>query len=277
MVSGRLKNKVAIITGAANGIGLKTAELFAREDACVISVDILQLSEETIISLRSKSNANNIDYLRVDISQEKSWEQIIKYVQSKYSKLDILINNAGINGYQHSQDPEHMTLKTWHNIHAVNLDSVFLGCKYAINIMKNQNTNQHQDKQNYTQKSSSIINIASRSGIVGVPHLAAYASSKAAIRNYTKSVAAYCAQKGYNIRCNTISPASIMTSMWDNLRTDKTKFDSFCDALPLKRMGEPEEIAHACLYLASDEASYTTGSEIIIDGGILTTSGFLPK
>jgi 3(or 17)beta-hydroxysteroid dehydrogenase len=268
MTNDRLKDKVSIVTGAANGIGLQTLELFRYQGASVIAIDILPPSNEFSNKF---GTYGDIDYLQLDISLEKSWIQILDYIRSKYDRLDILVNNAGINGYDKLQDPEHMTLDTWHYIHSINLDSVFLGCKYAINIMKNANHSK------VSGSSCSIINIASRSGIVGVPNLAAYASSKAAIRNYTKSVAAYCTEKGYDIRCNTISPASIDTQMWDNLRTDKVAFERFCRTLPLKRIGKPEEVAHACLYLASDDASYTTGSEIIVDGGILSTCGSLPK
>jgi NAD(P)-dependent dehydrogenase (short-subunit alcohol dehydrogenase family) len=128
-----------------------------------------------------------------------------------------------------------------------------------------------------TQENCSIINISSRSGHVGVPNLSAYASSKAAIRNYTKSVALYCLQKGYNIRCNTISPAAINTDMWAHLHKDTKKFESYCSSLPMKRMGMAVEVAYAVLYLATDESLYTTGSEIIVDGAILATCGGLPK
>jgi len=266
MTNYKLKNKVAIITGAANGIGLQTTNLFTHVGTYVIAIDVLPINNSLTEKFKKYSN---VDYLQLDVSQEKSWIQVKEIIKSKYKKLDILINNAGINGYKHPQDPEHMTLDTWHHIHSTNLDSVFLGCKYAIDIMRKQDKN--------LCNSSSIINIASRSGIVGIPNLAAYAASKAAIRNYTKSVAAYCAQSGYNIRCNTISPAAIDTKMWDNLRLNKEEFKKFCNNLPFKRLGKPEEVAHACLYLASDDSSYSTGSEIIIDGGILSTCGSLPK
>ena len=176
-----------------------------------------------------------------------------------------MINNAAINGFDHDQNPEVMSLNSWNYIHMMNLTSVFLGCKYAIMTMKGNNEN------------CSIVNISSRSGIVGVPNLAAYASSKASIRNYTKSVALYCAQKKYNIRCNTISPAAIDTDMWDHLKKDSSKLELYINSLPLKRMGNVLEVAYAALYLASNESSYTTGSEIIIDGGILATGIGLPK
>jgi NAD(P)-dependent dehydrogenase (short-subunit alcohol dehydrogenase family) len=145
------------------------------------------------------------------------------------------------------------------------MDGTFLGCKSAIEVMKN--------------KSGSIVNVSSRSGIVGIPGAAAYASSKAAIRNHTKSVALYCAQQKYNIRCNSVHPGAILTPLWeeawgDNKEAAKKQIEA---GIPLGRMGKPEEAAQAILFLASDESSFITGSEIIIDGGILAGSASAPK
>jgi len=259
----RLQDKVALITGGAQGIGQGIALLFAQHGATVVIVDIIDKQENH--KNLNQSLQNSTDYLKLDVSLENSWLEIRHHIQMKYKKLNILINNAGINGLNEMQDPENMSLDTWNYIHSVNLSSVFLGCKYGISIM------------NSVQESCSIVNIASRSGLVGVPNLAAYASSKSAIRNYTKSVALYCAEKSYNIRCNTISPAAIDTHMWDHLRENSEKFKAYTTSLPLKKMGSIEEVAYAALYLASDESSYTTGSEIKVDGGILSTCGGLPK
>lgn len=292
----RLKDKIALITGGAQGIGEAIAKLFVEHGASVIIVDTIENSalahsketnnvHQSHININSNKNQQdvqistnvhtnyinsentNYDYLKLDISLESSWLEISNYIKSKYKKLHILINNAGINGFGEIQDPEYMSLDTWNHIHSINLNSIFLGCKYGINMMRGGSSHEKY----------SIVNIASRSGIVGVPNLAAYASSKAAIRNYTKSVALYCAQKGYNIRCNTVSPASIDTKMWDHLRQNREKFKTYTDSLPLSRMGTPEEVAYAALYLSSDESVYTTGSEMIIDGGVLSTCGGLPK
>ena len=254
----KLTNKVALVTGGVSGIGKSISEIFAKNGSQVIVVDIDKNKNEGICD-------KNIEYLRFDVSVENNWIKIIDYIQIKYKKLNILINNAATNGFEHNQDPENMSLEAWEHIHKINLTSIFLGCKYSIKIMKENNEN------------CSIINMASRSGIIGVPNLAAYASSKAAIRNYTKSVALYCAQKEYNIRCNTISSAAIDTRMWDHIKKDKDKFKLFIDLLPLKRMGNVKEVAYTALYLASDASSYSTASEIIIDGGILSSGIGLPK
>ncbi len=266
-MNNRLQDKVALITGGVRGIGQGIAQLFAQHGATVIIVDIIDRQENNKNSSKNlnQSLQNSTDYLKLDVSIENSWLEIRHHIQMKYKKLNILVNNAGINGLNKIQDPENMSFDTWNYIHEVNLSSVFLGCKYGISIM------------NSNQEPCSIVNIASRSGLVGVPNLSAYASSKSAIRNYTKSVALYCAEKNYNIRCNTISPAAIDTHMWDHLREDCKKFEAYTTSLPLKKMGSTTEVAYAALYLASDESLYTTGSEIIIDGGILSTCGGLPK
>lgn len=258
-INNRLNEKIALITGGAQGIGRAIAQLFAKHGAKIIVVDL---------SDKKYSNENYSDdcnYLKLDVSKQNSWQEISSFIKARYKSIDILINNAAISGINTFQDPENMSVKTWRHIHSINLTSVFLGCKFAINIMKN---NQNQ---------SSIINIASRSGIIAVPNLAAYSSTKAAVRNYTKAVATYCIQKGYSIRCNAISPAAIDTEMWDHYKKDKNIFDTFTSSLPLKRMGTAKEVAYAALYLASDESSYTTGSEVIIDGGILSTCINSPK
>ncbi|MEQ1689367.1 MAG: SDR family oxidoreductase, partial [Sphingopyxis sp.] len=184
--------------------------------------------------------------------------------------LDVLVNNAGITGFEDSigpHDPEHVTLAEWHKVHRVNLDGTFMGCRYAIGAMKGAGT-------------GSIINISSRSGMVGIPGAAAYASSKAAIRNHTKSVALYCAQQGWRIRCNAIFPAAILTDMWEALLGDGPGRDAQMAAMvadtPLKRFGTVGEVAALVVMLASDEATYVTGSEFSIDGGLLAGSAASP-
>jgi NAD(P)-dependent dehydrogenase (short-subunit alcohol dehydrogenase family) len=151
----------------------------------------------------------------------------------------------------------------WHAVHRVNLDGIFLGCKYALTLMK------HSDN-------GSIVNIGSRSGLVGVPSSAAYSSSKAAIRNYTKTVALHCANRGYRVRCNIIHPAAILTKMWDKeLGNDEKRDQRIAEMskhIPLKRMGQPSDIAYAALYLASDESLFMTGTELLLDGGIMAGS-----
>jgi len=257
----RLKNKRCVITGAGRGIGAAIAKTFADEGAEVIVTDRL-LNRAQNIATEIGGIA-----LELDVAQENHWQQLADL----YPQIDVLVNNAGITGFDDgpvAHDPEHATLKDWRAVHAVNLDGTFLGCRYGIQAMRKNGT-------------GSIINISSRSGLVGIPGAAAYASSKAAIRNHTKTVALYCAQEGLNIRCNSVHPGAILTPMWDPMLGEEpertARLKAFVADIPLQRFGTPKEVAAVCLLLASDEASYMTGSEINIDGGLLAGSGVAPR
>lgn len=267
-MANRIQNKVALITGAAQGIGEAVARLFAQEGATVVITDI---DDEKGESLARQIGAT-ARYLHLDVSRESEWISTMALIRKEFGHLDILVNNAGITGMGKEygrQDPEHASLESWDHIHAVNVDSVFLGCKYAIGMMKERGN-------------ASIINMSSRSGNVGIPSLAAYASSKAAVRNHSKTVALYCAQQGYGIRCNSVHPAAIMTQIWEPMlgSTPEARADSLwalAKDIPLRRMGKPEDVAYAVLYLASDESAYVTGAEFVIDGGVLAGSGAAPR
>jgi len=263
----RVKDKIALITGASQGIGEAIARLLAEEGAYVIVTDVLdELGEKVASSLKDKGCC-----LSLDVRYEKDWEKAVHFIKERFGHLDILVNNAGIMGLEEKfgpQDPEHASLESWRLIQAVNVEGVFLGCKHAIGLMK--------------EKGGSIINMSSRSGMVGVPSVAAYAASKAAIRNHTKSVALYCAEKRYNIRCNSLHPAAILTPIWDpilheNSHLSQEKLKKIEEGIPLGKMGEPLDVAYAALYFASEESKYITGAELIIDGGVLAGSASAPK
>ena len=255
----RVKNKIALVTGGARGIGAATAKLLAEESATVMITDI----RDDLGQAMADSLGDNVHYRHLDVSSEDKWIQVFSDIKSRFGGLDILFNNAGISGLNEGfgpQNPEESTLESWHKVHHVNLDGVFLGCKHGIHIMKD--------------KGGSIINMSSRSGMVGIPDAAAYASSKAAIRNHTKTVALYCARQGYNIRCNSLHPGAIMTPMWDSLFEHSTSgkeqaIAEIAAGIPIGHMGEPEDVAQAVVYLGSDESKYLTGIELTIDGGIL--------
>lgn len=256
----RLTGKTCIITGAARGIGHAIAQQFVLEGATVVVTDKRQREGLAV------ADSLGATFIFLDVADEKHWETL----QGMYPKIDVLVNNAGVTGFEESmnpQDPEHASLEDWNAVHAVNLDGVFLGCRYAIGAMRNAG-------------GGSIINISSRSAMIGIPQAAAYASSKAAIRNHTKTVALYCAQQGLNIRCNSIHPAAILTPMWDPMLKDaenrEERAAQFVQDIPLQRFGKPEEVAAVAVMLASDEATYMTGTELNIDGGILAGSSVSP-
>ena len=277
----RLLNKIALVTGSAQGIGKAIAELFVKEGATVIFSDIDDVKgrgacHDINIKRQQWSESNPAEYMHLDVSSESDWQKAEQYIQQHYHGLDIVVNNAGITGFLETtgaHDPEYLDMASWHKVHQVNLDGVALGCKTAIALMKNRPTDKN--------RKSSIINISSRSGMVGIPLAAAYASSKAGVRNHSKSVALYCAQNGYGIRCNSIHPAAIYTPMWDAILGEGNEREDAINAIskdiPLGYMGDVMDVAYAALYLASDESKYVTGTELTIDGGILAGSTATPN
>ncbi|WP_298862734.1 SDR family oxidoreductase [uncultured Sulfitobacter sp.] len=260
----RLQNKIALVTGGARGIGAAIASAFRDEGADVILTDIdVETGQFMADSIGAK-------FERVDVSSEADWVAVAQ----RYPTLDVLVNNAGITGFEGpfdgappAHDPENASLADWRAVHAVNNDGTFLGCRYAIRAMREKGV-------------GSIINISSRSGLVGIPMAAACAASKAAIRNHTKSVALYCAGQGLAIRCNSIHPAAIMTPMWEPMLGDgpdrADREAAMVADTPMRRFGETNEVAALAVMLASDEAAYMTGTELTIDGGILAGSTATP-
>ncbi len=266
--NGRLAGMVALITGAARGIGAAIARSFVAEGAIVWVTDVDADAGQALTA----SLGPNARFAALDVGEETDWEAAIATLLARDTRLDILVNNAGITGFgpnTGAHDPEHATLADWHAVHRVNLDGTFLGCRYAIRAMRGN--------ENGT---GAIINMSSRSGLVGIPGAAAYASSKAAVRNHAKSVALWCAQQGLKIRCNSVHPAAILTPIWEAMLGDGADRDTRMAAMvkdtPLKRFGTPEEVAALCVFLASDEAPYITGSEFDIDGGLLAGSAASP-
>ena len=255
-----LQGKSCVVTGAARGIGRAIVESFLAHGADVLATDKDEAGGGAM------AEAVGCRFLRLDVAEEADWASLARQARSP----DVVVNNAGVTGFESgpvSHDPEHASLEAWRAVHRVNLDGVFLGCRYAIGSMK-------------ARGSGSIINVSSRSGLVGIPGAAAYASSKAAVRNHTKTVALYCAQQGWTIRCNSIHPAAILTPMWEPMLGDGPERQARMAALvadtPLKRFGRPEEVATLAVMLASDESAYVTGAEFNIDGGLLAGSAAPP-
>lgn len=252
----RLQGKLCVVTGGARGIGRAICQSFVSEGADVILTDLDHEGGQRAAA------AIGCRFLPLDVREEADWAALAAAIPA----CDVLVNNAGITGFEGGggpHDPEHASLADWRAVHATNLDGTFLGCRYAIRTMKRNGA-------------GSIINISSRSGLVGIPGAAAYASSKAAVRNHTKSVALHCAQNGWAIRCNSLHPAAILTEMWEpvlgNGPDRAERMAAFVADTPLRRFGTVAEVAAVVVMLASDEAAYVTGAEFNIDGGLLAGS-----
>lgn len=250
-MAGRVAGKVALITGAAQGLGMATARMLAAEGAHVVVTDI---NEQGVKDLAADIGGDTLALCH-DVTREEDWIRVMDAVKARFGHLNILVNNAGIGGFG---SVESASLEEWRHVHAVNLDSVFLGCKYALPLMK--------------AHTGSIVNISSIAGMIAAPLFAAYNSSKAAVRHLSKSVALHCAKEGYDVRCNSVHPVFIDTPILDNMlgQGDKRQqgLDKLARQIPLAKVGQPKDVAYAVLYLASDESQLVTGSELKVDGGI---------
>jgi len=254
----RLKDKVAIVTGAASGIGRATALLFGREGARVVATDIASSGETVMQEIRAAGGLAT--FIVHDVTDESTWLKVMTRTLDTYGRLDVLVNNAGI---AMSRTVAEMTLAEWREQMAVNLDSVFLGTKHAVRAMRQSG------------RGGSIVNVSSVSGLVGSPSTSAYSASKGGVRMLSKAVAVECAPDG--IRVNTVFPGGVRTPIWENadwwdgfvgqVGSEEEAWKKLEAAAPLGRMGQPDEIAEAILYLASDASRYVTGSELVIDGG----------
>ena len=244
---GRLDGKVAIISGGARGQGEVEARLFVQEGARVVFGDILD-EEGKQVEAAIREDGGEATYVHLDVTQEADWQQAVAAAVSTYGKLDILVNNAGI---LRRDGIEETSRELWDTVMAVNATGVFLGTKHAIPEMRKAG-------------GGSIVNISSVSGMValGGP---AYNASKGAVRVFTKVTAIRHADD--NIRCNSIHPGPVRTPMTESTYSDPDMLAQRLRSMPLGRLGTSEDIAYGVLYLASDEAAYMTGSELVIDGG----------
>lgn len=256
----KLNGAHCVVTGGARGIGRAICTAFVAEGADVLLTDINSAS-----GVEAASELG-CDFMQLDVRSEADWNALAERLPA----ADVVVNNAGVTGFEDAMrphDPENASLEDWRAVHAVNTDGTFLGCRYALRAMR-------------AAGKGSIINISSRSGLVGIPGAAAYAASKAAIRNHSKSVALYAAQQGWAVRCNSIHPAAILTPMWEPMLGNEANREANMAALvadtPLKRFGTAEEVASLAVYLASDGSAYMTGGELTVDGGLLAGSAASP-
>ena len=248
----RLKNKVALITGGAQGLGKEMARSMIAEGARVIISDINQST------LKDSAKELSCDYLVLDVTSKDQWQTVIKNIKEDIGSLNILVNNAGMGG---GGDVESTDIELWDLVHKVNLDSVFMGCKYSLPLMRDSGD-------------GSIINISSMSGIVASHNTSAYNSSKAAVRHLSKSVALHCAKSTNLVRCNSIHPVFTRTAMVQSMidsAPERNIEQKLIQQIPIRKLAEPIDIANAAVFLASDESSFITGTELIVDGGLSAT------
>jgi len=245
----RLAGKVVLISGGARGMGAAEARLFAREGAQVVLGDILD-AEGKAVEAEVNTQGGKAVFVHLDVTREAEWEQAVALAVSRFGTLNVLVNNAGIGGASRVEDT---TAEAWDRVLAVNAKGVFLGTKAAIPAMRQAG-------------GGSIVNISSQLGLVGMDDSSPqYTASKGAVRLLTKTTALQYAREG--IRCNSVHPGPIVTPMTERRRAEPDVYQRMLSRIPLGRYGEADEVAYAVLYLASDESSFVTGSELVIDGG----------
>ncbi|GAB5488296.1 MAG: SDR family oxidoreductase [Parasphingorhabdus sp.] len=253
---GRLEGKVAIITGAAKGLGEADARMFAKEGATVILTDVDQENGERVASEIGEAAEFHVQ----DVSKESSWEKLVGDVVNKHGKLDILVNNAGVVA---PGTIETQTEDEYRFVMAVSADATFFGCKHAVKAMKETG-------------GGSIVNMASIASVQGEPIVVAYAAAKGAVESMSRSVAVHCANNGYNIRCNSVHPAGILTPMVENIGADLVGRDDLrpnSEGPAPSQLGEPDDIANTVLFLASDESKFINGAAIRVDNAKSVVEG----
>jgi NAD(P)-dependent dehydrogenase (short-subunit alcohol dehydrogenase family) len=248
----RLKDKVAIVTGAASGMGAATARRFAKEGAKVVVADMLEAEGKEVAASINAANAGSAVFMKLDVTDEAGWNKVVEETVKKFGKLDILVNNAGISG---SATNNLLDTELWKRVMKVNADGVFLGIAACVPEMQRNG-------------SGSIINLSSISGVVGqtMVHMS-YNASKGAVRTMTKSTAVQFGKD--RIRCNSVHPGLMPPMRTSGATADPATRAKMLKSVPLNRTGEVDEVANAILFLASDEASYITGAELYVDGGYL--------
>jgi len=258
----RVDGKVALVTGAARGIGAETAKLLAEAGAAVVLTDVLAERGEATANEIAQAGGRAL-FLHHDVTREAEWARVIQTAVERFGGLHILVNNAGIYRYGKLEE---MPVEVFDAVCEVNLKGVFLGTKHAIRVMK---------ATPKTADAASIVNLSSVAGLIGSPLTGVYSLTKGGVRLFTKSTALEVAHLGYNIRCNSVHPGVIETDMatqvvdrWQRAGMAPDQVQAFMTGLhPLGRIGQPLDIARGILFLASNDSAFMTGSELVIDGG----------
>jgi 3(or 17)beta-hydroxysteroid dehydrogenase len=248
----RLSGKTALISGGASGIGRAAASMMAGEGARIAVADRNGEGAEDV----ARQLGDVAVAIEMDVTRIEDWREAVAFVERRFGALNVLVHSAGVGGIGTVEDT---TPEEWRRVHAVNLDAVFYGTQVALPLMRRH-------------APGSIVILSSISGIVAARNLAAYNSSKAAVRHLSKSIALHCARQGYGIRCNSVHPTFIDTpmveGMFASLGGREAAREKLGRQIPLGAIGEPDDIAHAIVYLASDESKLMTGAELVLDGGL---------
>ena len=262
-MSQRLKDKVAIVTGASRGVGAANAQLLAQHGATVIITDISEDGLRLAAEINASYGDDSAMFKLQDVSDEKGWTELIALVKHQYGRLDILVNNAAVLHHGSITDENY---SGWKKVMKINTDSVFLGTHAALPLLEEG-------------EGGSIINMSSSSAIMGMPHFVAYSASKAAVRGLTQSVAVYCSQKKNKVRCNTLHPDSIVTPMTIEVGTDLAeKGKNVADQVrAMNFVCTPDAVANTVLFLASDESRHINGAAITLDNAATITPPYLPN
>lgn len=245
---GRISGKVALITGAAHGMGRSHAMLFAQEGAKVVVSDRDEEAGAAVAAEIERLGGHAV-FTRLDVSQEGDWKAAVSLALQAYGGIDVLVNNAGIGVYGMMDD---LSVEDWDRAFSINARGTFLGCREVIPVMKRGGR-------------GSIVNIASNLGLVGRPGCSVYCASKGAVRLLTKAMATELAE--YNIRANSVHPGLVATDMTKDLMSTPEALEALLGSTLIRRAADPLEVSYAVLFLASEESSYVTGSELVVDGG----------
>lgn len=263
-MSGRVAGKCALITGAAGGLGQAMARRLLEQGAAVALTDLDQAAVETLRDRLSADHPDRVFAYVHDVAEEADWSRVVEAAARDMGGLSVLVNNAGIGGELRYAEAD--TLENWRKVQAVNLESIMLGCKHAMPHLRAAAAK--------GSGGASIINISSVAGLAAAPGMGAYNATKAAVWMYTKTVALEAAKQDWNVRCNSVHPVFIKTPILDPFIAmaggdETTAHQKLARGIPMKRIGEPDDVAWCVVYLASDESKFVTGSEFKIDGGML--------